>query len=246
MKAIRFALFFLLFLNKTNAQLKDTISIATTKETLTYKKLVLPAVLIGSGTLLLNTEANKSIQTNIRKEFGNDFTTRIDNYLMLVPAAQMYAGNYLGFKPKNDMLHQTIHLAVANGISVALVTGLKPIFGKTRPDSSDNLSFPSGHTAIAFTNASLLFYEYKNQNIVYASSGYLFAVATGLLRIANNRHYASDVLTGAGIGIGVGLLVSYWQPLKSFHFKINKKSTALIYPQMGTQIGLGVLLSWNK
>jgi membrane-associated phospholipid phosphatase len=54
-----------------------------------------------------------------------------------------------------------------------------------RPDGSNNLSFPSGHTAIAFTNATLLFQEYKDSNLWYASSGFVFA-NTHILRIANN------------------------------------------------------------
>jgi membrane-associated phospholipid phosphatase len=33
----------------------------------------------------------------------------------------------------------------------------------------------------------------------YASSGFVFATATAILRIANNKHYSSDVLAGAGI-----------------------------------------------
>ena len=88
----------------------------------------------------------------------------------------------------------------------------------------------------------LLFYEYKDSNLWYASSGYLFATATGVLRIANNKHYASDVLTGAGIGTAVGLLVSYWHPFQSFNLGKSKKTTALVYPQIGNQIGLGLVV----
>lgn len=80
------------------------------------------------------------------------------------------------------------------------------------------MSFPSGHTSIAFTNAALLYYEYKDSNVWYASSGFLFATATGVLRIANNKHYTSDVLAGAGIGFASGLIVSYWNPFKSVTF----------------------------
>jgi membrane-associated phospholipid phosphatase len=49
-----------------------------------------------------------------------------------------------------------------------------------RPDQSDNLSFPSGHTAIAFTNAApSVFHEYQRPAI--RSSGFLFATATDFL-----------------------------------------------------------------
>jgi membrane-associated phospholipid phosphatase len=236
------ALVLLLIVFKGNAQAIDTTSTAKQHDKIALKQFVVPAVLVTSGALLLNTQANQNIQSDIRKEFGTDFHTSVDNYIQLAPAAQIYAGKYLGFKPKNDFVHQTINIAVANAIMGTVVTVMKHSFKEERPDGSNNLSYPSGHTATAFTNASLLFYEYKDSNLWYASSGYLFATATGVLRIANNKHYASDVLTGAGIGTAVGLLVSYWHPFQSFNLGKSKKTTALVYPQIGNQIGLGLVV----
>jgi hypothetical protein len=66
-----------------------------------------------------------------------------------------------------------------------------------------------------------------------------------VLRIANNKHYTSDVLTGAGIGIASGMLVSYFNPFKSVSFGKNKKTTAFIYPQIGNSIGMGMVLQTN-
>lgn len=90
-------------------------------------------------------------------------------------------------------------------------------------------------------NSDIQSYTNLNTNIWYASSGFLFATTTGFLRIANNKHYTSDVLTGAGIGIGVVLAVSYWSPFKSVSFGKNK-THALIYPQIGTNYGIGLLI----
>jgi membrane-associated phospholipid phosphatase len=154
---------------------------------------------------------------------------------------QIYSGRYLGFEPKNTIRSQTIDIAVANSVSLVIVTAIKHIAKEERPDQSDNLSYPSGHSAIAFTNAMLLFNEYKDSNLWYASSGFLFATTTGIFRIANNKHYASDVLTGAGIGLASGILVSYYNPLQSMKFGKNKKTTAFVYPQIGSQIGIGLL-----
>jgi hypothetical protein len=227
---------------KGNAQIIDSTSIIKQQDKLALKHFVVPAVLVTGGALLLHTQANQNIQNDIRNKFGTDFHTSVDNYIQLAPVAQIYAGKYLGFKPKNDFVHQTINIAVANAIMGTVVTVMKHSFKEERPDGSNNLSYPSGHTATAFTNASLLFYEYKDANFWYASSGFLFATATGVLRIANNKHYASDVLTGAGIGTAVGLLVSYWHPFQSFSIDKSKKTTALVYPQIGNQIGLGLVV----
>lgn len=243
MKAFFISFLLLVSLFKSTAQ--DSLSAKAPQDKLALKQFIVPATLITAGGLLLHTQANQNIQNDIRKEFGTDFHTSADNFIQFVPVAQIYAGKYLGFKPKNDFLHQTINIAVANAIMGTVVTVMKHSFKEERPDGSNNLSYPSGHTATAFTNASLLFYEYKDANLWYASSGFLFATATGVLRIANNKHYASDVLTGAGIGTAVGLLVSYWHPFQSFSLGKSKKNTALIYPQIGNQIGMGMMVRLN-
>lgn len=222
-----------------NAQPKD--SIFSIKDNLSYKHFIIPAALISSGLLLKNAPMNKNLQGDFRAILGTDFHTKVDNYLQYEAVLQIYGGRYLGFKPKNDFLHQTINIAISNAIMGGIVQTMKHTFKEERPDASDEFSFPSGHTATAFTNASLLFYEYKDANIWYASSGFLFATATGFLRIANNKHYTSDVLAGAGIGTAVGLAVSYWCPFKSVTFGKNK-THALIYPQIGTNYGIGLLI----
>lgn len=245
MKAKLFTLLFSLLVFISNAQSIDTISALKNQDKISYKKFIAPAILITAGTLLLKTNVNSDLQTNAKKLFGSDFHTSADNYIQLAPIAQIYLGKYLGFKPKNDFQHQTINIIIANAIMGTAIYALKNAVGEERPDQSDNLSFPSGHTATGFTNATLLFYEYKDSNLGYASSGFLFATATGVLRIANNKHYTSDVLAGAGIGMATGIIVSYWNPFKSMTFGKNKKTTAYVYPQIGNQIGIGAILKIN-
>lgn len=225
-----------------NAQIKDSISTTKNKNKLSYKHFIAPLALVTTGSLLLHSKLNDDLQSNANRFFGKDFQTSVDDYLPFVPVAQIYLGKYFGFKPKNDFQHQTINIVLANAINGIAVYALKNGVGAERPDKSDNLSFPSGHTAIAFTNASLLYYEYKDSNVWYASSGFLFATATGALRIANNKHYTSDVLAGAGIGLASGLIVSYWNPLKSVTFGKKRKTTAYVFPQIGSQLGLGALI----
>jgi membrane-associated phospholipid phosphatase len=226
---------------KGNAQQKDSIPVLNKEDKLTYKQFVIPAVLISGGLLLKNTPMNTNLQNDFRKVLGEDFHNKIDNFTQYEAVLQIYGGRYLGLKPKNDALRQTINIVVSNAIMGGIVASMKFSFKELRPDGTDELSFPSGHTATAFTNASILFYEYKDANIWYASSGYLFAAATGFLRIANNKHYTSDVLAGAGIGTAVGLAVSYWSPFTSLTLGKNKTHT-LIYPQIGTNYGIGLLL----
>lgn len=242
-KFLTLSLLLLFFLG--NAQTRDTIAFTNNMHRHSYKQFIAPVVLITAGTLLVNTTLNNDLQSNAKTFFGEDFHSASDNYLQFVPVAQIYLGKTFGFKPKNDFQHQTINIAIANVIMGTVVYSLKHATKKERPDQSDDLSFPSGHTATAFTNAALLYYEYKDSNLWYASSGFLFATATGILRIANNKHYTSDVLAGAGIGLASGLIVSYWNPFKSVSFGKKNKSTAIIYPQIGGQIGMGALIQLN-
>jgi len=238
-------LLFTLLVFNVNAQKKDTITAIKNQEKISYKQFIAPVALITAGSLLLNTALNEDLQSNANNFFGEDFHTNVDNFLPMVPVAQIYLGKSFGFKPKNDFQHQTINIIVANALGAAVFTTLKYTVKEERPDQTDNLSFPSGHTAIAFTNAAILYYEFKDSNLWYASSGFLFATATGILRIANNKHYTSDVLTGAGIGLASGLIVSYWNPFRSVTFGKNKKTTGYVYPQIGSQIGMGVHLQIN-
>jgi hypothetical protein len=245
MKTKLISLLFALIVFTGKAQTKDSITLQKNQDKISYKQFIAPIALITAGSLLLNTKLNDDLQSNANRFFGEDFQTSADNYLQFVPVAQIYLGKTFGFKPKNDFQHQTINIIVANAIMGTVVFATKNITQQERPDQSDNLSFPSGHTALAFTNAALLYYEYKDSNLWYASSGFLFATATGILRIANNKHYTSDVLAGAGIGLASGLIVSYWNPLKSVTFGKKKKTTAFVFPQIGSQLGLGALIQFH-
>ncbi len=70
-----------------------------------------------------------------------------------------------------------------------------------------------------------MFNETKDYCLPLAYSGYLFSTATALLRITNNKHWISDVLAGAGIGILVINIVYYIEPLKNWDpLKLNGKT----------------------
>ena len=113
------------------------------------------------------------------------------------------------------------------GIATLVIThSLKRGIGKLRPDGSSTHSFSSGHTATAFLGGTILYHEYKESNMLYASSGYLFSTTAAGLRVANNRHWVSDVLAGAGIGILVANLIYHFEPLKNWNpFKNTKNIT---------------------
>jgi membrane-associated phospholipid phosphatase len=98
-----------------------------------------------------------------------------------------------------------------------------------RPDGSNNLSFPSGHTTTAFTTAHFMFREYQDENIWLSLSGYPIAVFTGVYRILNDKHWVGDVVAGAGIGI-LSTEVAYWLfPKVSQLFSKDHSKIVLLY-----------------
>ncbi|MCU0293360.1 MAG: phosphatase PAP2 family protein [Thermoanaerobaculaceae bacterium] len=108
--------------------------------------------------------------------------------------------------------------------SAVLVQGLKYSTARTRPFVRDlpdgtppsgdhNLSFPSGHTAFAFSLATAAgtVATLRGYRVAPYVWGFGMAVAafTGYLRLAADEHYASDVLVGAVVGSLVGWAVPY-------------------------------------
>ena len=172
---------------------------------LSWKPVVIPAALITYGVLELKLNFLKDVNITGRKwASGNENPnqrTSVDNYTMFVPAVAYYGLYLSGIKGKNNMVDATMMYAFGSAIANALVFPIKSWSKVTRPDSSAPNSFPSGHTAEAFVSAELLRQEYKGKCPWITAAGYAVAVTTGYLRLYNNRHWFSDVMAGAGIGI---------------------------------------------
>ncbi len=189
-------------------------------------KLIVPTALILSGSLLSGSDKEKDWQVDIRNKVGNDYHNGFDDYAQYVPYAQVYLGDLAGIKAKNHWFGQTKNIFLGGMTTLIITHALKRGVGKERPDGSSNHSFSSGHTATAFLGGTILYHEYKESSMLYASSGYLFSVSAGSLRVMNNRHWVSDVLAGAGIGILVGNLIYHIEPLKNWNpFKNSQNIT---------------------
>ncbi|MFB0517491.1 MAG: phosphatase PAP2 family protein [Candidatus Neomarinimicrobiota bacterium] len=77
---------------------------------------------------------------------------------------------------------------------------LKWAVGRERPNGRGYLSFPSGHTSLSFGVAEVVRTLYGNR---IGALFYSLALVTGISRIHDNKHYLSDVVAGAGLGIGL-------------------------------------------
>lgn len=223
-------------INFINAQSKFQMNDSISKNHF-LKKSIVPISLIGLGVLINKSSFEKRLKTDIRNKVGNTYELRIDDYLQFAPIVELYGADLLGIKAKNHWFDQTKNLFISNVASSTITFFLKIITGKTRPNGKGNLSFPSGHTTFAFTNATVLYNEFKDTSPVLAYSGYAFATTTGAFRVINNKHWFSDVLMGAGIGILVTKLVYHFEPFKNFNPFKNTKNITLIPQFNNNQYG---------
>ena len=136
-----------------------------------------------------------------RNENYPDFHTHADDYLQFVPAAAVYVLDLTGMKARNDVRTQTIKLLESELIMGILVYSLKNTTSVERPDGSADNSFPSGHTEQAFVSATFLHKEFGKGRPWISIAGYAVATSVGLLRVLNNRHWITDVIAGAGMGM---------------------------------------------
>ena len=103
------------------------------------------------------------------------------------------------------------HLAVVGAdlvrsqiVTQVWVQGLKFTVKRERPDGSNEVSFPSGHTAGGFAAAAVLgrHYGWKAALPAYIGASYIAAA-----RVDGNKHYLSDVVFGAAMGLAGGRTV---------------------------------------
>jgi membrane-associated phospholipid phosphatase len=108
----------------------------------------------------------------------------------------------------------TVRLALAAlaGTNL-LVEGLKRAVGRTRPDGEhkhSNSSFPSSHAANAFALAWVLGARWRRGLPLYLALALLVAFS----RMYLNRHFLSDVVAGAFIGLMCAWAAARWLPLR--------------------------------
>ena len=136
-----------------------------------------------------------------------DFKTKIDDYSQFFGPAMTVGLKVAGVEGRSDWGRFLTSTALSYGIMAGFVNGIKYTAKEMRPDGSTANSWPSGHTATAFVGATILHKEYgMTRSPWYSVAGYGVATATGVMRVLNNRHWISDVLSGAGIGIMSGEL----------------------------------------
>ena len=167
---------------------------------------LLTTILLTAGSGISNAQfRHTSIDTDLRDLRNTaipSFNYKYDDYLQYSPAALMLALKAAGYESRTNWSGMLTSAAFSTAIQAAVVNGIKYSVGRQRPDGTSYNSFPSGHTATAFMTATLLHKEYGWRSPWFSIGGYTAAAITGVSRLMNNRHWMSDIVAGAAIGIG--------------------------------------------
>ena len=163
--------------------------------------LAAPTALVATGLIVKNY--NHQIQQYFNQQIderGPKAPSNISDYTQFAPMAMVFALSATHNQGQHKILKQLSLALQSEALMIAMVRPLKAITDERRPDGGPH-SFPSGHTAQAFMAATFLHKEFGKKSIWYSVTGYTMATAVGTCRMMSNRHWASDVLVGAGVGI---------------------------------------------
>lgn len=133
-------------------------------------------------------------------------------------------------KRDRELMSDAIYIGTTMAEAAVLTFSAKEIAGRERPfdrwpgmivqrEQVGSYSFPSGHTAMAFSLATSLSLRYPKWYVIVPSA--LWATSVGISRMQRGVHYPSDVISGALIGVGVAFVNVY----------VNKWLDRLIFPE---------------
>ena len=207
------------------------------------------AVAVGTGFFIGLDEEIRGVFEDNRSSTTDDFANLFEpfgNGVVTIPA--LAAFYIFGHYDENDKVKRTALIATESFLVTGLYTTvLKVSVGRHRPSTgssstsfdgftTDHKSFPSGHTSTAFAIATVIANKYEETPYIKPIS-YGIASLTGLSRINDEKHWASDVFFGAALG--------YFTSKTILRLHNNKKGQHFtIYPRADSRGG-GIVLSKN-
>ncbi|MCL2651341.1 MAG: phosphatase PAP2 family protein [Candidatus Azobacteroides sp.] len=247
----------MLFLLCTNRLYAQTDSLKVSEEKTGWQKtekvlgIAVPSAMITYGIISLGDNGIRQLDHDVRVADKNIWNTHADDFLQFSPAVAAFGMKLCGVESTHNLKDMVILYALSNVLNGGIVFVTKHITGRERPDGSDNQSFPSGHTSTAFVAAEFLHQEYKDKSVWISVGGYTMASFIGVARIYNNKHWLSDVITGAGVGI-LSTKAIYWaypymQKILcpgNADGKSKKTTQALLFPSYDQQ-GLSLNFSYS-
>ena len=219
------------------------VEVTTPRRAWLLPRVAIPAGCFVYGVATMNHPGqrenyfNAETREEMRENFPR-FRTRIDNYTRHAPTAAAYVLPLLGVKGHYNAANFTLVYLSGRLLNDGLTSQLKKRVGEWRPGATpDQRSFPSAHTSEAFFSATLLYEQYREQNPWIGAGGFAVAAATGTMRMLNDKHWLSDVVAGAGIGIISAETAWYAYPWLQRRIVSPLARKVMIMPLAGPRFG---------
>ena len=163
--------------------------------TIRLRQCVVAVVMLMPGVGFGQTTA-PTVNNDYKRFYGDG----IDNVLQYVPTVAVFGLKVCGVKTDTSWKKRLTVSVASFAVNAGVTYALKRTIHERRPDGTDNRSFPSGHTSIAFCGATSLMHEYYKVSPWIGVAGYAVATTVAVDRVRRNRHHWGDVVAGAAIG----------------------------------------------
>ena len=152
-----------------------------------------------------------------------------ETWMQFTPAVFHLGAAELGLKCESSFAERAVRATLAYASQTAICYPLKTLIREERPDGSRYNSFPSAHTASAFTGAELVRSDYGNGP---GSAFYACGIYVAAMRVQHRRHWWWDTVAGASIGVASvyiarALEEPVWELLESWGLKRGGESLSL-------------------
>ncbi len=164
-------------------------------------------VILGAGTAatLIARPFDDDISRELKEDDFTEFEVELPNTLgsfFVVAGASLFTHVAGRVTRKARLANTGLYMFEAVMTTQLLTFLIKESVSRGRPDGSNNLSFPSGHTSATTAAAAVLL---KRHGWKVGIPAYLLSAYVGVTRIKTLKHFASDVLAGATLGTIIGL-----------------------------------------
>ncbi len=147
----------------------------------------------------------KTLDKLVEKNFRgtkSSVPSEVDLFFKWLPALYVLIAEATGVKTKSRFMQRVKIIVLSELILNSFVQPSKKMIRRRRPGSLFKFnSFPSGHTATAFCGAEILREETKNYGFAVSVGGYAIAVTTAALRLYKRKHWFSDIVAAAILGV---------------------------------------------
>lgn len=199
-----------------------------------YKRFFLLLITLLSFTRGFSQNLDIDILKELNKPYGHGLSFWLDmtSSAYWIPPAYVTSNIAYGVAAHDKVARRyALEAVIGLVVSTAVTHAVKPIVNRPRPaqtypgiirtySHSNGQSFPSGHSSLAFATATTM--AYQGQRWYVTAPAALWASTIGYSRMRLGKHYPSDVLAGAAIGVGSGIF-SHWLTGKMVHKRNRRK-----------------------